>query len=201
MSSFLKFPAPGDPNNSMYHITAYFFLKFGRWPSSNSLHPPPPPPPHTHTPPLPPPPRFPHLVEFEAWLKLNENCGRSNLLKILTYIGNIAQWILEWPRTQLKESLPIYMYAVPRNENHEFHPFRFTITHFQDIPHLRIFLFTPMLKFESDTAFITLGRLPKSNNTHFVAIANALTKVGWEWMKTAGSEAFWYFQPIWFKVP
>ncbi len=82
------------------------------------------------------------------------------------------------------------MYAVPRNENHKFYWFRFTITNFQDIPHLRIFLFTPMLKFESDTAFITLGRLPTGSNAHFTVIANVLIKVGWEWMKTTGSVAF-----------
>ena len=52
-----------------------------------------------------------------------------------------------------------------------FHPFRSTISHFQDIAHFGIFPLTPMLKFQSATDFLIFGRSPKHITLHsFIAL-------------------------------
>ena len=40
----------------------------------------------------------------------------------------------------------------------KFHPFRYTISRFQDIAHFRIFPLTPRLKFQSDIKILNFGR-------------------------------------------
>ncbi len=85
------------------------------------------------------------------WLKWDENCGSSCLLKILK-IGNFAK-CTEWPQTELKEPTTkstLHNFLYPPRVRH-FHPLYSIINPFQDIGDFRTFLLTPMFKFQSAT--------------------------------------------------
>ncbi len=86
----------------------------------------------------------------KVWLKLNENYGSSNHLKIL--ISDILQSARNDPKMNSRritnEKYPTYhdmRYTALGVPN--FLPFHCTISHFQDMAHIRIFTLTPMLKF------------------------------------------------------
>ena len=117
------------------------------------------------------------------WMKTG---GSSSLL----YIRNFAK-CTKWPQTKLKESsiigaLPMCT-VVPRVPN--FHPFRSTISCFQDIAHFRIFPLTPMLKFQS-----AINRLPIYTITfHSLMTTLFSVKFGSDRMKNGAGVVFWNF--------
>ena len=92
--------------------------------------------------------------------------GSSSLLKMLT--SDILQSALNYLKLNSKNQkwkVPyIAQYIGPQVTN--VHPFRSTISHFQDIAQFRIFPLTPMLKFQSVTKFLIFARSPKSNSLY-----------------------------------
>ncbi len=88
----------------------------------------------------------------KIWLKLDEKCGSSRLLKILT--SDVLQNEPNNPKLNSQNrawkvlNIRFLGAQVPI-----LHSFRSTISRFQDIAHLEIFLLTPMWKFQSFTFF------------------------------------------------
>ncbi len=96
----------------------------------------------------PPPPDY-HTFH-KVWLKLDEKCESSSLLKILTSeICNVHRMT----QTELNLKSTLHMYLVGRRVP-KCHPFRSTISRFQDNGHFRILLLVPILKFQSATIFL-----------------------------------------------
>ncbi len=103
---------------------------------------------------------FPHdwNTYDKVWLKLNEICGNSSLLKMSTL--EILQSALNDPNwTQRIGHEKYCTYAVPRIASPKFASVSSTINCFQYITHFTIFLLTHMLQFQSATFLLKFWKI------------------------------------------
>ncbi len=88
----------------------------------------------------------------KVWLKLDENYGRSSLLKILT--SEILQSALNDPKLNSKNQTQSVLHTqFLERQGLNFHVSLSIFSHIQDIAHFRIFPLTPMLTFHVPNNF------------------------------------------------
>ncbi len=93
------------------------------------------------------------------------------------------------------QKCPTYVHCI--NPSPKFCPFRSTISLFETF-HILGFPLTPILKFQSATIFLKLGRLPRKVTACIAPwCPHVLIKFGWYEMKTVGVIAFEISSPIW----
>ena len=105
-----------------------------------------------------------YMLSLKFWLKSDEKCGNSSLFKILT--SGILQNAPNDPKLNSKNQAwqaPICVMRHIGPQASKFHPFRSTISRFQDIAHFRISPWTPPphVKISKYHKYLFFARPPK----------------------------------------